>query len=498
MTSFKRFFATTASLFLIASCGGTAPHSSSVKVSIPEATRNQIQHNLENGVITSPQQVKTNTVVSSLDECSRFKQKLPKDWIQNTLEVPEDPANPNGTKIHIFYYGKLKPGTTPVVFFNGGPGASSHSSFYGYHQASEHLNPNEDVSMIFIDQRGNGCSDYYPQMISMKAPDPIILDRLRHYGSRGIISDAEYVRHELIGDKPWVSFGQSYGAFISHRYATIAPGSLKASFAHANAITSNSYQRLKGRIQGQARVNHIYTSQYPDDLAALKILSASLTPKTCFTNTEKTEKICGAEVLTVFVDLLAFNDEWSHIHEWINLMVDEGKTRPEGVSLFLNALYFGPTNPLNSKRWANRVISWVDRDVADLNVANCKKIRDDLAKDSEINLDEVYMHECQTAFAYASANPGKDYPVNPDVTKLEKDLLTMDDFISALKANSSLQFFWYSGTKDPVVPLEDYTEELEATKGLNNLHYRNFSGTGHDGFLTEPKVWLDLISEVKR
>jgi hypothetical protein len=28
--------------------------------------------------------------------------------------------------------------------------------------------------------------------------------------------------------------------------------------------------------------------------------------------------------------------------------------------------------------------------------------------------------------------------------------------------------------------------------------YQNFTGTGHDGFYSEPKVWQDLIAEVKR
>ena len=32
--------------------------------------------------------------------------------------------------------------------------------------------PNEDVSMIYIDQRGTGCSDYYPQVKDRQNPDP--------------------------------------------------------------------------------------------------------------------------------------------------------------------------------------------------------------------------------------------------------------------------------------------------------------------------------------
>ena len=455
-----------------------------------------IQKNLANGIIPSPTDVKNGTIPAASDPCATFKQKIPADWIQDTLEVPEDPAQPNGTKTHVFYYGKLKPNTTPVVFFNGGPGSDSHGSFKSFQNKQYMLDPNQDVSMFYIDQRGNGCSDPYPQMKDNRIAEPAILERLTNYGSNGIISDAELVRQKLIGNKPWIAFGQSYGAFVVHRYAAIAPTSLKSGFAHANTITNDGYERIKNRLLSQARVMDIYLKQYPDDEAALETLRKALVPTKCFKDASTNAEYCGFEIIQNFAEtFLGFNHQWPQIHSWINIMLQDGTASDDGIQLFLKTFVFTSGSTTNSKKWSGIVIGWVDRNVMPEDNFYCQKIRTDLLRENNIDLSKVLINECM--YNLQVPNP-KATDSSLSVQSLSQNILSLDAFVSALTTHSTLQFFWYSGEKDPYVPVESFTDEIAAVKSLPNVHYTNFSGTGHDGFYSEPKVWQDLIKEIKR
>lgn len=428
------------------------------------------------------------------ESCQKFKDKLPKDYIQDTIEVPEDPATPDGRKINVFYYGKIKAGVTPTVFFNGGPGSDSHGSYRGFAADQWKLDPNQDVSMIYIDQRGNGCSDYYPQVAETNHPDAETLKRLSFYGTRGIVADAEAIRKKLIGDQQWIAFGQSYGSFIVHRYIEIAAQSLKAGFGHANTINSDGYTRVKNRIYSQVRVMEMYLKDYPDDAAPLALLQEKLTQKTCFADPKSPQKACGAQVLEIIpATFLGFADSWPDLHEWVQIMVQNQKIRMDGVNLFLKNNYFSPNNLLNNKRWASQVITWVDRNQPPVDALTCTRMNDELKTEKNIDLKSAYT-ECMIALQFAGPKPTDSSLL---VQSLAKDTLTLEHFANALKANPKLQFYWYSGEKDTYVPVENFKEEKDAVSSLENVHYTHFTGTGHDGFKSEPKVWLDLIKESK-
>ena len=488
--------------FISLICAGTLTLSSCAKIQkntvVPLSPGDHalVQQNLANGIIPNPNDVKNGTVPPATDPCTVFKQKIPADWIQDTLEVPENPAQPNGIKIHVFYYGKIKPNTTPVVFFNGGPGSDSHGSFKSFQNKQYMLDPNQDVSMIYIDQRGNGCSDPYPQMKDNRIAEPAILERLANYGSTGIVSDAELIRQKLIGKQPWIAFGQSYGAYVVHRYAAIAPTSLKSGFAHANTITNEGYDRIKNRLLSQARVMDIYLKQYPDDQVALETLRNELAPTKCYKDATTNAKYCGFEIIQSLADnFLGFNDQWPQIHAWINIMIQNGLANNDGIQLYLKTFVFAPINSTNSKRWSGTVIGWVDRNIVPEDNFYCQKIRTDILKENNIDLSKVLINECM--YNLQVPNP-KATDSSLSVQGLTQDILSLNSFVSAMTTNSTLQFFWYSGEKDPYVPVENFKDELAAVKNLPNVHYTDFSGTGHDGFYSEPKVWQDLIKEIKR
>lgn len=451
--------------------------------------QNQVNQNLANGSVPSPQAVSSGSVTEAPSACDAFRKRLPADWFQGMLEVPENPAEPEGLKTHVFYYGKRGKGT-PTIFFNGGPGADSHGTSRKVISLSKIFDPSGDLYPVFIDQRGNGCSDFYPQ-----GSDPETLARLTHYGSRGIVADAEAVRSQLIGTSPWIAFGQSYGGFIVHRYTTVAPDSLKAAFANEGVITSDGYGRIKQRIAAQVRVMKEYLARYPEDRDRFAALKTYLVPERCYTNDKATQSACGAEVLSTFSDsLLGFTSDWPDIHLWIGAMVPASGVSDGAIQLFLATFSFNESNPLNIKGWASRVIGWADRDVRSMDSYQCVKIRTDLMAEG-INLDEEYSHECMSGLLHAK----------PDSTdsslryqQLPQDLLKISDLAAALTSHSSLAFYLYSGQLDSYVPVENFAEELAAVSALPNVHYTNFTSSGHNAYFDEPKVWQELMDETKR
>jgi pimeloyl-ACP methyl ester carboxylesterase len=449
-------------LAILISLQGCSSHHNSAP---SQQTQQNIHQNLQNNRIPSPDEVASNSVPVADSACQKFRATIPSDWQQGFLTVPEDPNNPNGTQIHIFYYGKINPNSVPTIYFNGGPTDDSHGDFSTLTRRQPIFDSAKKISFIFLEQRGNGCSDYYPQ-----GYDPATLQRLTYYGTRGIVADAEAVRAALWPGKPWIAAGQSYGGFITHRYVTLHPEALKSAFSEQDVITSDGYFRLKTRIESQNRVMSVYLTQYPDDVKRLEDLHAFLTPTQCFKSSDGTEKACGLRVLSPLVDsLLGFSDQWVTIHEWIGVMdhLDTGISQ-DGIARFLATFYFGASNPLNVKAWAGAVIDWVDRNVPPIDAEHCEKIQADLAANG-INLSQVLLNECMTALQNAVANPTDS---SLWLQKMPQDLLTII-----------------------YVPKEEFAEELTAIGTFANVHYTDFVGTGHDASYDEPSAWDDWINQ---
>lgn len=484
-------------LTLLSLCGllfSCSPQVTTVR-SLPPQTEVQLQQNLINGRIPTPEEVLNDDIETAPDACTSFKSSLPRDWFQQTLEVPENPEVPDGQKIHIFAYGKVNPHSVPSIFFNGGPGADSHSSFRVLRGNQSVRDSSKKISFIFIDQRGNGCSDFYPQSNALTANtiSNETLQRLSHYGSREIVSDAESLRRQLFQNKKWNVFGQSYGAFIVHRYVLEKPDSVHAALAHANVIQSDPFERMKQRIASQVRISDLYFKQYNHDKAKLQALKDFLTLDKCYQSENQTQKVCGHEILQVFASsLLGFNDQWEPMHQWILHIVTgrQNTISEEDLQRFIAVFIFSKNNPLNVKKWASTVIGWVDRNVVVANPYNCQKIRTDLMQEENIDLNRSLMHECLVGL---QSNSSQTSDTHYDrVSFLPRSLMSLDLFRDALLSHPNLAFYLYSGEKDSYVPVTNFREELSKLEGVSNLHYTDFSGSGHDGFFSENQVWNDL------
>ena len=455
--------------FILNSCAPAKQLTTEVQ-SLNSNQKAYVQALIESGKVPDPDQVIPSDVSNS---CQDFIKSLPSDYLRDTMLVPENKNDPNSPMIQIFYYGKIFSGKAPVVFFNGGPGSDSHSSFRILSDKLKAKMWFQKISFIYIDQRGNGCSSPYPQ-----GSDDATLERLKFYGSRQIVDDAEALRVKLIGDRPWKAFGQSYGAFIVHRYATLYPSKLTAAYAHAGVITSSPLERLKGRILSQERVMKIYLQQYPEDEASLRAINTYLSGK-CFKDEASSASGCGLYVIDDFGKFLGFTDEWPRIHKWIQVVVPKNEVDEVGLKKYLQTIYFSnEVDPKNNKSAAKAVIDFVDRNVLELTHENCAMIGVDLANS--------LLNECKQPLLDA---PRLLSPRTLKIQSFAQDFLTLADFKSTLQS-SALKFHLYSGENDTFVPKEIYPEELEATKGL--VIYTHFMKSGHDGFYTESQVWDDV------
>ena len=160
-----------------------------------------------------------------------------------SLEVPEDPAKPQGPRIQLFVARisalNSKPAADAVTIINGGPGASSVNLYVDLQQAFSGLRRNRDI--VLVDQRGTGRSGALPcpaletamdayaakrvraatrQCLTDLTPDP------RHYTTSIAVQDLERVRLTL-GYDQWNIYGVSYGTRVAQHYARRYPNAVR-------------------------------------------------------------------------------------------------------------------------------------------------------------------------------------------------------------------------------------------------------------------------------
>lgn len=432
-----------------------------------------------------------------LSSCEEFMKALPTDYIKGFVEVPEDYAKPDGIKIKVAYYGKLIAGQTPTVFYNGGPGGSSWSSYGALSRTK--FKDWRDTSFIYVDQRGNGCSEAYPEFTGV-ATDEMIA-RYKNYGSTNIVKDSEVIRKKVWGHKPWKIFGQSYGAYVVHRYIVEAPEGVLSAHAHANTINSDPLFRHANRIGSQGRVIGEFLKRFPEDESALRILGKSLTNKACVYSDDGKQKACGFQITEALVYSLGFtnSDNWISIHQWVNYLIRDGNLDIKRLKEFADALVFREGGGTPGRNMAMTVLAIVDRGIMSRDFApnyeGCKAVFEELKKRGHANPEEWPINECASTYQAGKSAPGDDpasYQALVDrILKVMKlDVLKLDDFERALNEYPYIPFYLYSGEYDTFVPRESFGEELERLG--SRIQYAHFSGTGHEGFYLEPLVWKNL------
>jgi pimeloyl-ACP methyl ester carboxylesterase len=153
-----------------------------------------------------------------------------------TLEVPLDPATPDGPPIELFV-ARLggfspEPRPDPLLLISGGPGQSTVDMYLQLRGAFEQARRDRDI--ILVDQRGTGRSAAgfacdVPEDLSLDTAGPEQLNRVidgcvaelehdpRFYTTSVAVRDLERVRAAL-GIEQWNVYGVSYGTRVAQHY----------------------------------------------------------------------------------------------------------------------------------------------------------------------------------------------------------------------------------------------------------------------------------------
>lgn len=415
------------------------------------------------------------------EECASFQKTLPADYIRERIQVPENWNHPEGNKIEVFFYGRINPAskTPPVIFFNGGPAGSSHSSF-------EFLEPTrvskKDLNFLFVDQRGTGCSTPYPTELTREN-----VKRLALYSSRSIVRDAEAIRKKLFGEKTkWRVFGQSYGGDIVHRYVEVAPEGVDAAYAHGSSILHLEENESYYRLKSQKRVIDEYFKVHPTDAAVLRRIRDAIPRTLCFSDTLRT--LCGSSVLDKLLSRLGFN-RWDDLHNWIQFLdpvtrnADPKLSFRQALTEFLTKRYFHVYEPYYDL--PNTILKQID-----FSLSSCKLALNQLEREGEKPNDWL-LRECR----YSGSHFTDKFldKIWSEIHKLApRDPFDLETIRKSLEKHL-VPFFLYSGMRDTFVPVESFASEVKELAGKKlQVTYREFPNSGHEGFESEDQVWEDL------
>ena len=226
------------------------------------------------------------------DQCRQFLADLPADVQRGWLEVPEDPDDPRSPRLRLFYFGRYSrapDAPLPALVFHGGPGGES-STYYEWMHA---LFEERKIPYLLFDQRGAGCSTRYPALTAASA------GRYAFYGSRQTVRDAEALRRELFGQRPWrVVFGHSFGAKVALRYVADVPRSVERVVIAGDSVPDEGSVVCALREQitrNRAAFSAAFAARA--DLGPLVLRLERELSTVCYTDAAGFVRVCGLDLL---------------------------------------------------------------------------------------------------------------------------------------------------------------------------------------------------------
>lgn len=264
--------------------------------------------------------------------CSILKNNYMAEIVAGTIQVPlHHPALldmssryslPDDTQSQITLAYFYRPSSSdnpapPLLVLNGGPGVSSH------HMMAKMLTDKRlsNVPLVFMDQRGTGCSTHYPIL------DKASIAHALHWGSSSIVHDAELLRKSLFPNQKWRLFGHSYGGLIAYRYIELLPQALSDVTIFGYSPTHDPIDWLYRQTRFISEQSHAYLAKYPDDKKVLTHMRSVIETDTCLQMSQY--EICGDAILDALGHHLAFYDYWPNIHYLLNELAQAWETPRE-------------------------------------------------------------------------------------------------------------------------------------------------------------------------
>ncbi|WP_042364429.1 alpha/beta fold hydrolase [Streptacidiphilus neutrinimicus] len=199
-----------------------------------------------------------------------------------TFTVPLDHHDPARGSVEVFAREVADPAKAEqdlpwLLFLQGGPGGKAPRPTAG--------NPSwlrralRTHRVLLLDQRGTGRSTPITGRTAARFPSAAALaEHLGLFRADSIVADAELIRRQLTGGRPWETLGQSYGGFLTLTYLSQAPEGLAACYvtgglAGLEATAEEVYRATAPRVQAK---NAAFAARYPDDQETLRRLARRL------------------------------------------------------------------------------------------------------------------------------------------------------------------------------------------------------------------------------
>ncbi|HLQ53624.1 MAG TPA: alpha/beta fold hydrolase [Streptosporangiaceae bacterium] len=198
-----------------------------------------------------------------------------------TFTVPLDHAKPGGEKIELFARevvaaDHLASDLPWLLFLQGGPGFGAPRPTGRGSWLDRAL---KDYRVLLLDQRGTArSSPANRRTLALHATAREQADYLTHFRADSIVADAELIRHQLTGGRPWSVLGQSFGGFCVVTYLSFAPEGIREAFVAGGLpgldTTPDDLYRATYPIVAAKNLQHY--ERYPQDLERAKQVARHL------------------------------------------------------------------------------------------------------------------------------------------------------------------------------------------------------------------------------
>jgi pimeloyl-ACP methyl ester carboxylesterase len=203
----------------------------------------------------------------------------------HTFEVPLDHAVPDGARIELFAReiaaAELTTGGAAanlpwLVFLQGGPGRPSPRPNGRDGWLDRAL---RDYRVLLLDQRGTGRSTPANRLTLARLGTPQAQAMyLAHFRADSIVADAELIRGQLTGGRPWTVLGQSFGGFCTVSYLSrfpegIASAVITGGLPGLDTVPDDVYQATYPLV---AAKNQAHYERYPADVERARRIARHL------------------------------------------------------------------------------------------------------------------------------------------------------------------------------------------------------------------------------
>ena len=198
-----------------------------------------------------------------------------------TFTVPLDHQAPAGDQIEVFARevvasDKAAADLPWLVYLQGGPGQPADRPVGRAGWLDRAL---RDYRVLLLDQRGTGRSTpANRRTLAALRTAAAQAEYLAHFRADAIVADAELIRAQVTGGRPWSLLGQSFGGFVTVAYLSQAPDGVREALVAGGLpglhATADDVYRLT--YPAVAAKNRAHYERYPADVERARQIAATL------------------------------------------------------------------------------------------------------------------------------------------------------------------------------------------------------------------------------